>query len=408
MPDMLSLDQTSRPSVGRSGASTASQRRSAVANRLCFVVNHSAAGGVGELWTDLAHAFNEKGYATSLVAFWPLENAARATHGAVPWSHIAPAKPRSAAEFLRFYRALVEYFRAERPDRIVTAMPAANLLIPLAAGMADHRIEVVTTHHTPADTLDGIAGRLDRYARLMPNVRSAVSVSQAVARSYAPAGARLSAKQRVIHNALPPRIEHQLADLRCERERSYRRGERLHVVALGRLALQKNYEVLIRAAKRLGNVEISIVGAGPEEQRLRDLVRQTGVDDRVFFRGFLPRDEALRIVANADIFVQMSRFEGHSLALIEAAKLGLPLIVSNIPVQVEGITAENGDLCGIALDMDDDQGLAGWIERLAADDVLYAKASRLAEIIARESSFDRMIAAYERLLAARPDSGEYR
>lgn len=363
------------------------------------MVNHSAAGGVGELWADLAGALARNGHDSGLAAFWPLPEAASATTGAVAWTHICAGKPRTFGQLTAFFFHLVRYFRETRPDWVITAMPGANLIVPLAACVADLKIRVVSTHHTPADTLSGAVGLLDRYVRLLPNVAAAVSVSTAVAHSYAKAGSLLSTKQRVIHNALPPRIERCLAALKVRRDARRGVGPRDHVVALGRLSEQKNYEVLIRAAQQLPGVRISIVGGGPEEGQLRAFIDASGVADRVTLHGFMAREQALAALASADVFVQMSRFEGHSLALIEAAKLGIPLVVSDIPVQVEGITDDRGIACGVLLGLEDDAGLAAAIRRLLHDDPFYEEMSERAARLGKTASFDRVIFEYQRLLS---------
>lgn len=366
--------------------------------RFCFIANHSAAGGVGELWVDLAKGLHANGHESSLAALWPLPGRSRATSEQMEWCHLVDQKPNSAFDFVILFYRLVAFLRKTRPDLVVTAMPASNVLAPLAASLASSRIRVVTTHHTPAGASAGILGWLDRYMGVMPNVRANVCVSKAVAASYATAGTWLSAKQLVISNALPPRIEDQLALLNVAKKGLARRSSRNHVVALGRLAPEKNHDVLIRAAKLIPHVKISIIGEGPEEGRLRELAAINRVEDRVEFKGFMAREDAMNFLASVDIFVQMSRFEGHSLALIEAAKLGLPLIVSNIPVQVEGVTDSLGNVCGIVIDPDDEKTLANWIERLARNSELYDEMSRQASELARLASFARTVAKYERLL----------
>lgn len=367
--------------------------------RVCFVVNHSAAGGIGELWVDLAGGLAQRGHDSWLAAFWPLPEAARATTEAVSWTHICQCKPRTPGQLATFFFRLVRYFRQTRPEWVITAMPAANLLVPLAASIADRRIRVVSTHHTPANTLSGVVGVLDRYGRLLPNVAVAVSVSNAVAASYAQTDSWLATKQKVIHNALPPHVDGRLAELKAARDKRRGDGPRNHVVALGRLAHQKNYEVLIRAARQLQDVRISIVGGGPEEGRLRSLIDACGVADRVTLHGSMSREKALTMLALADVFVQMSRFEGHSLALIEAAKLGIPLVVSNIPVQVEGISDEQGCACGVLVEQDDDTGLASALKRLLADDRFYEQMTERSTRLGKGASFDSVIFEYQRLLA---------
>src|SRR5690606_9161456 len=119
---------------------------------------------------------------------------------------------------------------------------------------------------------------------------------------------------------------------------------------------------------------------------------------RVEFCGHLPRDRALKIAAASDIFVQVSLYEGHSLALIEAARLGLPLIVSDVPEQVEAITAADGTRCGIVVPLSDASALARELNRLVQDPAARAQLSAQSLRLAGEASNAAMIQQYAGLL----------
>jgi glycosyltransferase involved in cell wall biosynthesis len=222
-----------------------------------------------------------------------------------------------------------------------------------------------------------------------------VSVSNAVSASLNGKPPRYRGKRLTIHNALPPRIEQHVEALAVTRNRSQTKTRR--VVAIGRLSPQKNYPVLLRAAALMPDVEVHIIGTGPHEAALKSLAADLNVTDRVTFVGHRSREEALTLLADADVFVQPSLFEGHSLALIEAAKLNLPLIVSNVPSQVEGITAPDGTRCGIVIDVHDDKRLAMEIERLLDQPSHYETWSKLGGRLGGAATFETMLGAYQKL-----------
>ena len=179
----------------------------------------------------------------------------------------------------------------------------------------------------------------------------------------------------------------------------------MRVVALGRLTYQKNYPMLIRAIAAVPGAMLEIVGGGEDEAALRALVADLGLGDRVAFAGLIPREAALAKAASADVFVQVSRYEGHSLALIEAARLGLPLVVSDVPVQVEGITARDGMRCGIVVALDDPVALASALRALHDDPALRSHWSGLASRLGAEASNARMLDRYEAVLAPPAQAG---
>lgn len=72
--------------------------------------------------------------------------------------------------------------------------------------------------------------------------------------------------------------------------------------------------------------EYLIVGAGPEEERLRRLAHRLGVAGRVRFTGWLPRPEVLRLLASSDVFLILSLHDSYSWATLEAMAAGLPVV----------------------------------------------------------------------------------
>jgi glycosyltransferase involved in cell wall biosynthesis len=292
--------------------------------------------------------------------------------------------------------SLVRLFKHTAPDLIFTAMPAANVLAPIAARLAGVKTRVVISHHAPVDTYSSLLNSIDGWVGSWRNVQTVVTVSDAVGASLKDKPNSYVAKQRTIHNALPPDIEALLSTLATERIGRKSRGRR--VIATGRLFPQKNYPVLVRAAAHMPDVEIIIVGTGPDETMLKVQAHELGVSHRISFVGHRSRKEALQLLSEGDVFVQPSWFEGHSLGLIEAAKLRLPLVVSNVPVQLEGITAPDGAQCGIAVDPSDDVALAHEIRRLLDEPVHYSTWAERASHLAEAITYEGMIVAYEELV----------
>jgi glycosyltransferase involved in cell wall biosynthesis len=370
--------------------------RPATAGPVLFLVSHSSPGGVQELWVNLADGFRGRGIDARLVALYPPAPVGGQAARDSRWTHLVGGRPGSPVTLLRMLAALVRMLRRERAAAVISAMPAANVVAAVASWLAGSRTPVIITHHSPADThnrllraVDGVTGGLGAVAYI-------VSVSRAVADSLRRRPARYVAKSRVISNALPPDLETDLGRL-AEARRGRTTGR--VVIALGRLAPQKNYPMLLEAARHLKDVRIEIVGSGPDEQALKRLAQDLGVDDRVTFLGHRSRAEALELLSRADVFVQPSLFEGHSLALLEAAALGIPLVVSRVPTQVEGITASDGTVCGISVALGDDAGLAGALERVVGDADAYAHWADRARILSRANSYERMVAAYASLVA---------
>lgn len=104
------------------------------------------------------------------------------------------------------------------------------------------------------------------------------------------------------------------------------------IVSVGRLAEQKNHELLIKAFAKIANKtddNLVIYGEGERKETLVKLVRDLQLTDRVFFPGVV--SDVSGTIKFAKMFVLSSSFEGMPNALIEAMVLGLPCISTDCP-----------------------------------------------------------------------------
>ncbi len=364
---------------------------------IVLIVSHSSAGGAQEIWANLAEGLCARGHRVSLIALYPLRESVCLTAPGITWHYLATSQPKNPWAAAAIVFKLARTLRRIAPDVVFTAMPAANAAAALAGALVGAARRIVMSHHSPVETHSPRLNAVDSLTGSFGSVKAIISVSRAVERSLEAKPARYRAKRTTINNAVPPRIETLLASLNAAQ--TPRIVRRRRIVATGRLAAQKNYPLLIHAARHLVNATIDIVGSGPDEEALRTLAQALGVAGRVRFLGHCPREEALAICARGDVFVQVSLFEGHSLGLIEAAKLGLPLVVSDVPSQIEGITARDGSLCGLVCCVDDAPGLARHLEALLDGPALYAEFAARALRLGAEANFADMLDAYEALAA---------
>jgi glycosyltransferase involved in cell wall biosynthesis len=123
---------------------------------------------------------------------------------------------------------------------------------------------------------------------------------------------------------------------------------------LGRLSMGANRDVptLIRAfsdlAKVNKNIELALVGGGDQFEQTQILAKATSVSERIHMPGF---DDPAKWLAWADCFVLPSRYEGLSLALLEAMAAGLPCIANDIPPNRE-VLADG--LAGVLVPVEDE------------------------------------------------------
>ena len=163
------------------------------------------------------------------------------------------------------------------------------------------------------------------------------------------------------------------------------------IITTSRLVHKNGIDVLIGAMAELKRCQVSgvrcqVLGAGPEEQKLKDLTLKLGVADQVEFLGHVEPDKIPGYLNQADIFVRASRSEGLGSSFLEAMAAGLPIIgmpVGGIPDFLK--EGETGLFCRV----DDPVDLAEKIKLLLIDADLRQKISQAGQaLVARNYSWD--------------------
>jgi rhamnosyl/mannosyltransferase len=129
------------------------------------------------------------------------------------------------------------------------------------------------------------------------------------------------------------------------------------VLAVGRLVSYKGFDVLIEALRDLDATAI-IVGDGIQASRLRRLVKDRGLTDRVFLPGSVSRQRLRMLMHAARVFVfpSVTAAETFGIAQLEAMAAGLPIINTALPSGVptvarhgiEALTVPPGDPAPLA------------------------------------------------------------
>ncbi len=257
------------------------------------------------------------------------------------------------------------------------------MLIEMKRILREHEIELVHTHGYKENVLGVLAGRLAGVKRFVCTQHGAaepfagaarfrnginlwldrlvgkyathkiISVSEDLHRSLTSKYG--SEKVVTIHNGIPGKPEPVRDKAKKKRELGVPVEKRI-VGTMGRLTPVKGIHHFLQAAKTIletrRDVAFLIVGGGSLEEELRAMARELRIDNCVFFLGF--REDAIEILSIMDVFVLTSLHEGIPLSLLEAMRLGLPVVatkVGGIPEVVEdgrsGLLVRLGDEKGI-------------------------------------------------------------
>jgi len=146
------------------------------------------------------------------------------------------------------------------------------------------------------------------------------------------------------------------------------RDRPLRVVALGRLAHYKGYDVLLRAIHRTKNIELDIVGDGEQASSLKKIVSDLAISKRVRLHGAATDAEKERFLRESDCLCLPStdRTESFGVVLLEAMSASKACVVSD--VEGSGMSwIVDHEVTGLVFKNRSVSALAATLERLEQD-----------------------------------------
>ncbi|MDE6832171.1 MAG: glycosyltransferase, partial [Muribaculaceae bacterium] len=116
--------------------------------------------------------------------------------------------------------------------------------------------------------------------------------------------------------------------------RPHKASAPFRIVQVGRLDHKnKGQDILLRAASTLSangrDVRVTFIGGGDSLAYLESLAKDSGIADHVEFLGNRNQEYLFRHIADYDLLVQPSRFEGFGITVAEAMAAGIPVLVSD-------------------------------------------------------------------------------
>ena len=174
-----------------------------------------------------------------------------------------------------------------------------------------------------------------------------ISISKDVTKSFVSKFPTLRDKIIEVENILSPAFIHQQSELFIPAEMQ---GDYMKFCSIGRFCHAKNFEnipYIAQILKEKGlNFRWYIVGFGNTSETIEN-IKKTNTADCVILLG--KKENPYPYIANCNICIQPSRYEGKSVTVREAQILGRPVIITNYPTAKSQV--QNG-IDGIICDMD--------------------------------------------------------
>ena len=282
---------------------------------------------------------------------------------------------------------LARYIRKEKPDVLISSL--LNIPAILARALSVTHAPIILTERslfssisqTASSLTEKISFAVSRY--LYNRADRLVAVSRASADDLVRAGIVASEKVQVIYN---PVVSSGLKTLmKVQPDHVWLKEKHKPVIlSVGRLAPEKNYDILLAAISKIPEVRLIILGEGPERGMLEQLSYSLGIFDRVSMPGFVQNPFAF--MARSDVFVLCSKYEGLPGALIQAMACGVTPIATNSPGGIAEILGD--ELRDNLVSTNDVVKLAEAIRKALTTPVERTKLIERAELFSEKASID--------------------
>jgi glycosyltransferase involved in cell wall biosynthesis len=230
---------------------------------------------------------------------------------------------------LKALAGIVRLIREERPDVVHAHTSKAGLLARLASRLTG--TQVVFTAHTWSFT-EGVP-RAQRWFAI-PLERLTGALGGAII-NVSQANMDLALRKRVARPKNLTRIWNGVVDTPLRANPGLR--EPITLVMTARFAPQKDHLLLLEALAGVeGRWRLVLAGDGPMRHMAEQATARLALNERVDFLGDC--DDVPRLLADADIFVLATKWEGLPLSILEAMRAGLPVIATNVGGIAETVT----------------------------------------------------------------------
>lgn len=160
----------------------------------------------------------------------------------------------------------------------------------------------------------------------------------------------------------------------------------------------KNIITLIKAYELIRNrisQKLVLVGSVPERvSYIKDYVKEHGLEEDVIFTGFIEDKEKEELLCHTELYINPTKFEGFGMTAVEAMMLGIPTLISGIPVNREVTKG----LCEYYEPAEDAEALAKKIVYCMENPVAKEKLEQIGEQLKEAYHYQKVSREYMKLL----------
>ncbi len=355
------------------------------------------AGGAERVMAQLCNHLGKTGHSVTLITLSPAsETSFYEVSGVVRQHPLGRAAEGSGlARIIRvggWIKALRRTIAKLQPDVVISFVDLTNVMVLLATRGLNVPV-IVSERIDPAAHAYRLSW-LDRMLRSLtyPHAARIVIQTRRAAKFFkkTPVG-----KIVIIPNPVPPAS----TNARVDRAST---GGRFRIIGIGRLDLQKGFDILIDSfaslADRFPNWDVAIFGQGPDRGALLHRIALHGLENRIELKGV--SSDVASEAARSHLMAFPSRYEGFPNALAEAMAVGLPVVAFEDVSGVEDlvVSGESGILVRLDQALSENP-FAEALAQLMTDPELRIEMGEAARIGVERFHPETVLGQWDRLLA---------
>lgn len=186
------------------------------------------------------------------------------------------------------------------------------------------KLPIVTTYHATWET----GSALEAFRGFLPWLKD--PLSKKVVGSIFVSRRTMECWREIFNDKTEKSIIANGIDRSLFRKKAKTKKDRTEILFLARLVPKKGLHLLLKSIKilvaRRKNIRLSVVGEGPDKQRMIDYVRKNKLGQYVKFHGYVKKKDKPRYYQQADIFCAPYVNEGFGITLLEAMATGTPIV----------------------------------------------------------------------------------
>lgn len=279
--------------------------------KLTFVTSTLHAGGSERVMSLLANTFAQKGYEVEIVCinkhlvFYPIDEKVKV------WFAEDEVKSPSILKKVFWLR---NHIKNDRPNVVIAFM--LEVYCVTLASLIGVSVPVISSERIDPHFFGRAKGLL-RWLLLRRTTHLVVQTVR-IKDFYS---AKLQSRTTIIPNPVTDKVFSLTPTLKQKR-----------IIAVGRLAYQKNYPMMFRAFAKVHHDfpdwQLVVYGNGPQKDEIRGVIERLGMEGHIILAG--KSDHVVEEMNKSSLFVMSSDYEGMSNALLEAVCVGLPVISTDV------------------------------------------------------------------------------